>query len=67
MKPYPHHCAASASARAADSVMISAPELPRGTADGTKDSQDSRADCDVKGTGSRATPGERHTGAERLP
>ena len=28
MKPYPHHYAASASARAADSVMISAPELP---------------------------------------
>lgn len=28
MKPYPHHYAASAGARAADSVMISAPDLP---------------------------------------
>jgi organic hydroperoxide reductase OsmC/OhrA len=28
MKPYPHHYAASASARAADSVMVSAPDLP---------------------------------------
>lgn len=28
MKPYPHHYAASASARGADSVMISAPDLP---------------------------------------
>jgi organic hydroperoxide reductase OsmC/OhrA len=28
MKPYPHHYAASASARAADSVVISAPDLP---------------------------------------
>lgn len=28
MKPYPHHYAASASARAVDSVMISAPDLP---------------------------------------
>jgi len=179
MKPYPHHYAASASARAADSVMISAPELPpirtagppefdgpgdawspemllcaaiadcfiltfrgiaraahfdwfsldcrvegvlehigdmtqftrfvtsarlmvppaadtgkarrllnraehgclianslRGvqtlcaevlTADGTTDSQDSRADCDEKGAGSRVTPNERYTEAEQLP
>lgn len=28
MKPYPHHYAASASARAADSVTITAPDLP---------------------------------------
>lgn len=28
MKPYPHHYAVSASARAADDVMISAPNLP---------------------------------------